>query len=300
MKKLILIFALTFITMDTFAQEVYYRKVPKLIPQADGSFRVADGEYDFVPVSKDDTRKPGSIPPDQTAVTDPSQTPVELSQNKSSLGKSPQQPVISNLPKEDSQNSNKAVGARPYLSAGISVQHSTVYAEGKYLKGNASDMQPAGKLAFGAWLSDYVRTEIFWQYHNRLEDHDTYGSIYSETRLKMQDIGFNAFLYANPQDKTKVFIGAGLAATRLEPTIEFNGYDINYWAQLAHVNYHLFESKWCPTFSFFLGVEIPTNDKINMDITGFYSKTNITRDDLKDINTYGLMVNIRFNLPESM
>ena len=46
------------------------------------------------------------------------------------------------------------------------------------------------------------------------------------------------------------------------------------------------------------GVEFPVSKQVDMDISAFYSQTNIHKDDIKHIKSYGVGVNIRFGLIE--
>ena len=269
-----------FFTFPLAAQEsstssVYYEKVPKLIPQADGSYRVADGEFYFVPVTKQ-----GSANPVKSLDELPSQQEAPITQQVGTIVVEKKQ----NLP-----------GKLPYIGIGISYMRS----EAELSEGITAikDSKPAAKIAFGGRLSPYIRLEAFYQY--RSEIRDTWYRIIS-VKAKMQDLGANLFVYANPQDKTRFFAGAGIATTRVQPTAKIAGVDINDIGEQLSSDPQtlLFPSKWCVTPSIFAGVEIPVSAQTDMDITAFYSHTNIHKDDLRHIASYGLALNLRFNLPE--
>lgn len=154
------------------------------------------------------------------------------------------------------------------------------------------------KGAFGAWMSEHTRLEFFFQkrgdasLNGRQNNHD-----YS-AKVKMWDIGANAFLYPNPSADVRFFIGAGVAASLVKPKLTLNGVDINDTKLIIGgktYRFELFESKFCLTPSGFAGVEFPVSENIDMDITAFYSYTSINQDGLDSIKSFGLSANARFN-----
>lgn len=97
----------------------------------------------------------------------------------------------------------------------------------------------------------------------------------------MQDMGANLSFYANPKDKTRLFLGAGIAGTKTKLQIE-----------------NLSETKWFPTLSYFMGIETPINLKTDIDFTVFYSHTIVHKWDVQNVESYGLAINLRFNFLE--
>ena len=262
MKKLILalLAAASLPSFPLAAQDnVYYQKVPKLIPQADGSYRVDTDEFYFVPVSKPDTAPVGTKPAD--------------SSNFSTLVS--QQPVSMVVEKD-----KDLPGAKPYISLGASLLKSTANLDDDYAVYDTSvieDTKPAVKVAFGEKISNYVRLEVFYQYRQKIAD-TYYGA---NVKAQMQDIGANLFVYANPQDKTRLFIGAGIATTKTKVQLD-----------------DLSATKWFPTPSYFIGIETPLSPKTDVDFTVFYSHTIVHKWDVQNVESYGLSVNLRFNFLE--
>lgn len=152
MRKLATVFmtiVAVFVSFPLAAQEnVYYQKVPKLIPQADGSYRVNTDEFYFVPVSK----------PQEPAST---QTEKVTSQND--LGT-----IVSQQPVSMVVEKNKDLpGSKPYISVGIALMKSQVNLDDDFSVADSTiieDTKPTFKLAFGERISPYLRLEAFYQY----------------------------------------------------------------------------------------------------------------------------------------
>lgn len=133
-----------------------------------------------------------------------------------------------------------------------------------------------------------------------MEDEGTSAGIPWEASATLQDFGLNAFLTLNPNSKARLFIGAGVAATLVSPSYKLAGYDFS-----DLVDSDLFDKGWFFTPTGFIGLEFPDGSgNIVTDVTFLYSKTFLNRSDtiagyvekLEDIDSYGISVNIRFNL----
>ena len=266
MKRTILaLFVAAFLPSFPLAAQdnVYYQKVPKLIPQADGSYRVNTDEFYFVPVSKPDTTQPAATQPQKPADSSNFSTIVS------------QQPVSMVVEKD-----KDLPGGKPYISLGVALMKSTANLDDNYTIPDTSiitDTKPAVKVAFGEKISNYVRLEAFYQYRQKIDD--TYYGMGVSAR--MQDVGANLFVYANPQDKTRLFIGAGIAGTKTKVQLD-----------------DLSATKWFPTPSYFLGIETPLSPKTDVDFAVFYSHTIVHKWDVQNVESYGLSINLRFNFLE--
>lgn len=185
------------------------------------------------------------------------------------------------------------------MSVGVSLAKNTATEEeslaGVSVKTKYTDTQPNFKVAYGSQFNPYFRMEVFYQYRNKIQDEGKISGIPWEATAKMNDLGINAFVAANANNKARFFIGAGLAATRVQPTVKVYGIKSD----------ELFESGWFATPSGFIGIEFADNSgHIVTDITAFYSKTFINKeytdsgytDTFKDIVAYGVQLNFRFNL----
>lgn len=193
---------------------------------------------------------------------------------------------------------------RPYLSIGAAGINTTLrltdesanfWQMGKEFE----DTHFGLKGTFGAWMSEYVRAELFFQWRGEISVSGSQRNIAYSAKAKMWDIGANAFLYANPQSDVRFFIGAGIAATRVQPSMTLNGIDIND-AKLViggkTYRFELFESQFFATPSGFAGVEFAVGENADMDVMLFYSQTNVHKDGIDVIKSFGLSANVRFNL----
>lgn len=192
-------------------------------------------------------------------------------------------------------------GTHTYISFGESIAKSKATAKvsmaGVHKNDNViDDKQIALKAAFGAQFSPAFRAEVFYQYRTEIEKSDIGGGVLSDVSAKMQDIGANVFYTFNPQNRVHVFVGAGLAATRVHPEWEANGVDLSGY---------LWGSKFFATPTGFLGVEFTDKNNLPvMDLSLFYSKTFINESfniagvnyKIKDISSCGLAFNFRFHL----
>ncbi len=257
------------IAISAYAQEdetTYYQKVSRLVEQADGSYKPTD-EYYFVPVSNNST--------------------IQNLNTKE-------------LPKTHQENSEV-----PYLSLGVSYAEAKVHAKEEYGEDTTEgtlfkDWQPVFRGAFGSQINPYWRVELFYQYRTKIQESDYDGGYATTIGAKMQDIGLNAFLTVNPAStQARLFVGAGLAATRVKPIWKANGIDISKV---------LWDNDYFVTPTGFIGIEWPDeNNKTVMDITAFYSKTFINKGfnysgwdfKVKDIVSCGVQLNFRFNLKKN-
>lgn len=269
MKKIFFtLVAACFTTLPLVAQNnVYYQKVPKLIPQADGSYRVNTDEFYFVPVEQ---------PQPSTPTTSSAPQGEEPTGQQNNLGT-----IIEQKPVSMVVEKNKYVpGAKPYISLGVALLHSKANLDDDYAADDTSvitDTKPAFKFAFGERISTYVRLEAFYQYRQKIDD--TYYGI--NVSAQMQDLGANLSVYANPKDNTRFFAGLGIAGTRTK-------------VQASNLS----ATKWFATPSFFIGIETPLNSKTDIDVTAFYSHTLVHKWDIQNLETYGLAINLRFNFLE--
>lgn len=192
---------------------------------------------------------------------------------------------------------------RSYLSIGISGINTTVRlteesARFWSMARTFEDTNLGLKGAFGAWMSEHARAEIFFQKRGDVALDGSRNNFDYSAKVKMWDLGANAFLYPNPNTDVRFFIGAGIAASLVRPKLTLNGTDINDTKLVIGgktYRFELFESKFCLTPSGFAGVEFPVSENIDMDITAFYSYTRINQDGLDSIKSFGLTANIRFN-----
>lgn len=164
---------------------------------------------------------------------------------------------------------------------------------------NFKDTHFGIKGAFGAWMSEHARAEVFFQKRGDVSISGSQNNFTYSAKIKTWDIGANAFLYPNPQEEIRFFFGAGIAATRVQPTFTLNGQNIND----VKLNiggkiyrFELFESKFCLTPSGFAGVEFPLGENTDMNIMAFYSYTNVKQDGIRGIKSFGLAANVHFNL----
>ncbi len=271
MKKLLLVAVFGVAACLSYSQEnatetTYYQKVPRLVKQADGTYKTSD-EYYFVPVSSNSTAQKGD-----------------------------------NLNTKGPEKTHRENSEVPYLSLGVSYGRAKSHAKAEFMgytdEGTLfKDWQPAFKAAFGTQINPYFRMEVFYQYRTKIQESDYDSDDAITVGAKMQDIGLNAFLTVNPAStQARLFCGAGLAATRVKPIWKDNGIDISEW---------LWEHDYFVTPTGFIGIEWPDeNNKVVMDITAFYSKTFINKGfnsggvdfKVKDIVSYGVQLNFRFNL----
>lgn len=271
MKRLLLVtvfglFACLSNAQENATETTYYQKVPRLVKQADGSYKPTD-EYYFVPVEKE-------------------KNPVASTQ----------------LREAKATDEERAEKEHPYLSLGVSYAKAKAHAKAEFAGDTEEgtlfkDWQPAFKGAFGSQINPYLRVEVFYQYRTKIQESDYDGGYVTIMGAKMQDIGLNAFLTVNPAStQARLFVGAGLAATRVKPIWKTNGIDISKV---------LWDNDYFVTPTGFIGIEWPDeNNKTVMDITAFYSKTFINKGfnsggmdfKVKDIVSYGVQLNFRFNL----
>ncbi len=271
MKKIFFTLVATYFSvLPLVAQNnVYYQKVPKLIPQADGSYRVNTDEFYFVPVEQPKTPTSSSSSALQAVKQQPTTQPDDLGT------------IIEQKPISMVVEKNKNLpGNKPYISLGLALLHSKANLDDDLAAFDSSvldDTKPAVKLAFGEKISLYVRIEAFYQYRQKIED-----TFYrTNVSAQMQDLGANLFVYLNPQDNTRLFAGLGIAGTRTKGKIaDFSA------------------SKWFTTPSFYLGIETPLTAKTDIDFTAFYSHTLVHKWDIQNIEAYGLFINLRFNFLE--
>ena len=282
MKKILFLLGVCVVPSLAYAQEssteeTYYQRVPRLVKQADGTYRVSD-DYYFVPVKPNERANPVAI--------DVENEKKETNQHSDTETKSSR----ADLP-----------GGRAYFSVGVSYAKSKSHAKVEFAGVSEDgmlfqDWQPAFKVAYGSQFTQSFRMEILYQYRNKIQESDYEYGIAETIGAKMQDIGVNLFLTITPKAQAKLFIGAGIAATRVDPIWSINGINLNGV---------LWKSSYFATPSAFIGVEWPDEkNQVAMDITFFYSKTLINRGftlngvdfKIKDITSYGANLNFRFNL----
>lgn len=295
----------------------YYQKVPKLVPVGDGTYRILEGEYDYVPVNEKGYANPVIVGQKKTyqenaALMDEAarwangETVNKEQPRPHTLPAQIQtRPVREVLAEEPTKKlAEKSKTSTPYLSLGVSMARSSFSAKeeygGHFSSDTFSDTTPFMKVAYGGSLNSYLRTEIFYQYRSEVKDEGMESGVRWEAAAKMQDIGLNAFLTLNPASKNHLFVGIGAAATLFNPSYKLNGHDFN-----DLVDSDLFNQGWFFTPTAFIGLEFPdSSGRIVSDITFFYSKTFIEREEviagfsekLEDVKSYGVSVNIRFNL----
>lgn len=314
MKKILLALLAAGCFLPAYSQP-YYQKVPKLVPAGDGTYRILEGEYEYVPVNEQGYANPVIVGQENThqqdaALADEAARWARGESTTTPKPAAPQKPQTVPTPKEKPVPQNKtslATTNRPYVSIGAagmssSLSLSNESAFSQYMENSLSSMQAGIKATYGAHLSAWTRTEVFFQWRGEMSKSGQFRaplSRYSYTsKVQMWDVGANAFLYANPYSKVRFFLGAGIAATRVQPKFSVNGTDINDLKVTISgrtYRFELFKSKFAFTPSAFVGMEFPLGDKTDMDIIAFYSQTNIDADGIDRIKTFGVAANVRFN-----
>lgn len=295
----------------------YYQKVPKLVPVGDGTYRILEGEYDYVPVNEKGYANPVIVGQKKTyqenaALMDEA---ARWANGNAAYQEQPQPAAAParvqtqtapEIPAEEPAKNSAATAKKgaPYLSLGVSMARSSFTAKEEYNRYSSSetfsDTTPFIKVAYGGQLSPCLRTEFFYQYRSEIKEEGMTDGVRWEASAKMQDIGLNAFLTLNPASKNHIFVGVGAAATLFKPSYKLNGYNFD-----DLMDSDLFKQGWFFTPSAFIGLEFPdSSGRIISDITFFYSKTFIDREEtfagvsekLEDLKSYGVSLNIRFNL----
>ena len=289
MKKLLFTLAAVAICFSAAAQ-TYHPKTVKLVPVGDGTYRI---------VKEDESRETELAERAEAArwagvLQEPKEEISAPNMREDIVKEAAPLPEKPSLKRKD----------RSYLSIGAAGMNTTLRlteesADFWQMGEKFEDTQFGLKGAFGAWMSEYVRAELFFQWRGEISISGSQRNIAYSAKAKMWDIGANAFLYANPQSNVRFFIGAGIAATRVQPSMTLNGIDINV-AKLViggkTYRFDLFESQFFATPSGFAGVEFAVGENADMDVMLFYSQTNVHKDGIDIIKSFGLSSNIRFNL----
>ncbi|WP_428053911.1 hypothetical protein [Candidatus Avelusimicrobium stercoris] len=299
MKKILLALLAVGCFLPIYSQ-TYYQKVPKLVPVGDGTYRIL---YEYVPVNERGYASPIVVGQEQTAQENAALNDEAARWARGESANNDTQktatPVIQPIQSKREQKSKTA--EKPYLSIGASLARSSFSGKEEYrgysFKDDFSDTTPFIKAAFGTRINPNIRTEIFYQYRDEMEDEGTSW----EASASLQDFGLNVFLTLNSNSKkASLFIGAGLAGTLVNPSYKVRGRDIS---DLYDTD--LYDTDLFFTPSGYIGIEFPdASGDIITDITLFYSKTFLNRSDtiagvkltLEDIDSYGISVNIRFDL----
>ena len=319
MKKILLTLFVAGCFLPAYSQ-TYYQKVPKLVPTGDGTYRILEGEYEYVPVNEQGYAPAVIVEQEYTNQQNAALAAeaARWARGESATTPKPvsapaQQPQTVSAPKEKTVPQNKtslATTGRPYVSIGAAGMNSSLSLSDEsafytYMENSLSSMQPGIKATYGAYSSDWTRTEIFFQWRGELSKSGQFRAPLSQfsytAKVQMWDVGANAFLYANPYSKMRFFLGGSLAVTRVRPKFSINGIDINDLevrsdsGESVPYRFELFKSKLAFTPSIFVGMDFPLDDKTTMDIIAFYSQTNIDTDGIDRIETFGVAANVRFN-----
>lgn len=274
------------------------QKTMKLVPNGDGSYRIVNSGEEDLAAARERERAERAEAARWAGVfrEDPADAPAPSMLEDVVVETEPQTAPIQKIIKKRKDQAYFSLGAAGInTTVRLTDDSATFWNMGK----NFKDTHFGIKGAFGAWMSEHTRAEVFFQKRGDVSISGSQNNFTYSAKIKTLDIGANAFLYPNPQEDIRVFIGAGIAATRVQPTFTLNGKNINDVKLNVGgkiYRFELFESKFCLTPSGFAGVEFPLGENTDMDIMAFYSYTKIKQDGINGIKSFGLLANIRFNL----
>ena len=125
MKKILLALLAAGCFLPAYSQ-TYYQKVPKLVPAGDGTYRILEGEYEYVPVNEQGYANPVIVGQENThqqdaALADEAARWARGESTTTPKPAAPQKPQTVPTPKEKPVPQNKtslATTNRPYVSIG--------------------------------------------------------------------------------------------------------------------------------------------------------------------------------------
>lgn len=297
MKKLLFILIFIIYCLPVTAQPATQQTV-KLVPAGDGSYRIVNTADEDLAAARERERAERAEAARWAGVLreEPADVPAPSMLEDVVVATAPEAAPVQKPVQKRKDLAYFSIGAAGInTTVRLTNNSATFWNMGK----NFKDTHFGMKGAFGAWMSEHARAEVFFQKRGDVSISGSQNNFTYSAKLKTWDIGANAFLYPNPQEEIRFFFGAGIAATLVQPTFTLNGQNINDVKLNVGgkiYRFELFESKFCLTPSGFAGVEFPLGENTDMDIMAFYSYTNVKQDGIRGIKSFGLAANVHFNL----